>query len=171
MRDDQISISCTEAEEYLLPDSSDNAGEDSGRSKGDALSKEEPGHRDEVVEQGLRYSDDHPATGQQIPADNDVAATDGDSLSVTESKSRYLHLRIQETETPEEDQNLLEDVSRLLLEYRGEDDVNVEIASQGRIISMEWPLVRVDASPELERRLQELLGPQGRAYVETGISR
>ena len=164
VREDQISISCAEAGEYRLPDTS----ETSDRSSGDTLSEEEPGKGEEVVEHGVPYVSDNSATGQQYASKNDVAGNDAGTVTIAQNASRYLKLRIQETETPTDDQNLLEDVSRLLLEYRGEDDVNLEIASQGRIISMEWPLVRVDASPELERRLQELLGLQGRAYVETG---
>ena len=183
VRGDQISISCTDADEYHIPDTSESSGESSGkgpgedsggdsvRSGGGALSEKKPGHDDDAVGHGLSYGSYPSANGPQLASENDGAATDAGVVSAAQSTTRYLNLRIQETETPQDDQDLLEDLSRLLLEYGGQDDVSLEIATQGRIISMEWPLVRVDASPELERRLQELLGPRGRANIETKMAR
>ena len=174
VRGDQISISCTEADEYQLPDSSkdpgEDKGEDSGRSMGDASPVVDAGHRDEVDDHD-RSEGRYPSTnGPQIAPEIDGTARAAGAESAVQSASRYLNLRIQETETPQEDQDLLEDVSKLLLEYGGQDDVTLEIATHGRIITMEWPLVRVDASPELERRLQELLGARGWASVGTGMA-
>ena len=79
---------------------------------------------------------------------------------------RRLNLRIRESENANDDRALLEDVSKLLLEYLGDDEVNLEIATEGRIVTLDWALVRVDASPDLERQLGDLLGPSGRVSVE-----
>jgi hypothetical protein len=54
---------------------------------------------------------------------------------------------------------------RVLLDYRGEDEIELEIATDGRIVTMEWPLVRVNVCSELERRLRELLGQAGTVSV------
>ena len=78
-----------------------------------------------------------------------------------------LSLRIRETDTPIKDNYLLEDVKRLLLEYRGEDEVNLQIVSDGRIITLEWPLVRVDACPQLQEQLRKILGDVGQVFVES----
>ena len=56
-------------------------------------------------------------------------------------------------------------MKRLLLEYRGQDEVTLEIAAEGQVITMEWSMVKVKASQELEGKLQELLGDSGRASV------
>ena len=74
-------------------------------------------------------------------------------------------MRIQETDRPSDDQMLLEDMRRVLLDYRGEDEVELEIATDGRIVTMGWPLVRVNACSELEHRLRDLLGQAGTVSV------
>ena len=61
---------------------------------------------------------------------------------------------------------MLEDVKRLLLEYRGDDEVNLEIATKGHIITLEWPMVRVNACAELEQQLQDLLGSSGQVSIQ-----
>ena len=91
------------------------------------------------------------------------------SVPVEAGASRRLNLRIHETDEPASDRILLDDVRRLLLEYRGMDEVNLEILTRGRVVTLEWPLVRVDASSDLEQQLQELLGSTGHASVE-GVS-
>jgi hypothetical protein len=79
---------------------------------------------------------------------------------------RRLKLRIRETQEAADDSNLLDDVRRVLLDYRGADAVMLEIATEGRIVTLEWPMVRVNASAELEQRLADLLGAAGRLSVE-----
>ena len=92
-----------------------------------------------------------------------TASPDG----LTAEASRLLSLRILESDKPAEDRGLLDEVSKILLEYDGEHEVRLEIATAGRVVALDWPLVRVNASPELERRLQELLGPSGVVSIET----
>ena len=67
---------------------------------------------------------------------------------------------------PVDDRTMLDDVMRLLLAYRGDDEVNLEIATEGHIVTMEWSMVRVTATSELEERLEELLGTAGEVSVE-----
>ena len=62
---------------------------------------------------------------------------------------------------PENDRNLLDDIKAILLEYRGEDDVWLEIAADGRIITMDWPMLKVAINPSLERELEKMLGEGG----------
>ena len=60
----------------------------------------------------------------------------------------------------------MDDVKRLLMEHRGEDEVTLEIAVDGRIVTLEWPPVRVNASTELHDQLLKLLGGSGSVTVE-----
>ncbi|MBM3945587.1 MAG: hypothetical protein FJ317_08905 [SAR202 cluster bacterium] len=62
--------------------------------------------------------------------------------------------------------DLLEDVKRMLLQHEGPDEVGLEIAAEGRVYMLDWPIVRVAASAELEARLREVLGDRGQATIE-----
>ena len=163
VREDQISISCTDASEYVLPEEGGKA------SLRDDSSVPVP----EIATQSGRESDPAQVNGTTSlrPETNGVAASVSGVAPSAGSESRLvkqLRVRIQETERPSDDQALLEDVSRLLLEYGGEDEVSLEIATDGRIITMEWPVVRVNACSELEERLQDLVGTSGRVSVQGG---
>ena len=98
-------------------------------------------------------------------------ADDGRRTAATEPPVvRRLSLRIRESDRPTDDRRLLDDVKRLLLEYGGEDEVRLEIASNGLLVTLEWPLVRVNASPELEDQLRQVLGEAGGVTLESPAS-
>ena len=75
-----------------------------------------------------------------------------------------LVLRLRESE-PDHDKRMLFDVKSVLMEHRGDYEVTLEIATDGRIVMMEWPMVRVDMGADLIERLQGLLGKSGEASV------
>ena len=78
-----------------------------------------------------------------------------------------LTLRLRET-TPAEDGRMLQDVKSMLMEHAGDCEVTLEIATRGHIVMMEWPMVRVDARPDLVEQLQRLLQASGGdAYVRS----
>lgn len=79
--------------------------------------------------------------------------------------NRRLSLRIQETGRADRDMYLFDDVTKLLLEHAGADEVTLEIATGGRLVRLEWPQVRVNACEELERQLADLLGDAGKATI------
>ena len=91
----------------------------------------------------------------------------GPNGSAAVNGGRSLNVRIRETGRLTEDQVLLHDVLSLLMEHLGDNEVNLEIATEGKIVTLQWPTVRVDASPELEQRLTEMLGTSGTASVES----
>ncbi len=100
----------------------------------------------------------HVKAPQARPASqNGSAAVGGD---------RSLNVRLRETGRAREDQALLDDVLRLLMDHLGDDDVKLEIATEGKLVTLRWPTVRVDASPDLEQRLLALLGTSGTASIE-----
>ena len=82
---------------------------------------------------------------------------------------RHLAVRLQESDEPADDARLLDDIVRLLLEYRGDDSVVMEVATDGRIVTLEWPLIKVRICPDLEAELTSLMGGSGRFRVREGV--
>ena len=70
-----------------------------------------------------------------------------------------LVLRVRESGVPAEDRYRLEDLVRLLLEYRGAAPVVLEVATRGRTVRLDLPFVTVNPCPELHLKLSDLLGP------------
>ena len=87
-------------------------------------------------------------------------------VAEAESGPRRLKRRIRESDQQADDQRLLEDISRLLVEYRGDDEVILEIAIDGRIVTLDWPLARVRICAPLEEGIRQLLGPAGYVSIE-----
>ena len=81
-----------------------------------------------------------------------------------------LNLRIVESDSVADDQLMLDDIKRLLLEFVGKDEVSLEIAAQGQVFRLEWSMVKVDASEDLTVRLQDLLGDSGDVTVESLVN-
>jgi DNA polymerase-3 subunit alpha len=165
VRDDRTSVSCTEASEYVVREAGEDppqsaVGNGGPASAGGTAGLGEPGLRIPRPPEPTVASPNGPGVADAVPQMGAPAGT-GQGLS------RRLRLRLRESDQPVHDRGLLEDVSKLLLEYRGEDDVSLEVAVAGRIVTMEWPALRVDACPELEMRLREFLGASGRVFVET----
>ena len=146
--DDQITISCKEASEYVqhIRDEVEDV------SMNGTSTPEPPPPASPIPEARVPQEQTRPA------APNGSAVVNGD---------RSLNVRIRETGRSTEDQVLLDDVLRLLMDHLGDNEVRLEIATEGKIVTLQWPTVRVDASPELEQRLIEVLGPSGTASVES----
>jgi HSP20 family molecular chaperone IbpA len=72
--------------------------------------------------------------------------------------SRALSLRITESDDPGGDVHRLREVVRVLLEYPGNDQVNLDIRVGDRRVVMQLPAVTTGYCPELRQRLEELLG-------------
>jgi DNA polymerase-3 subunit alpha len=159
-RDDRVSISCLSASPFTVPE------EDRAEDHKDARV---PAQREHPLAGGDDRAPVVPVPGQS-PGPNGgrqgIRAAHPEASAT--ASSRRLTLRLRETDQPVDDQDLLTDVSRLLLEYKGEDSVNLEIASDGRVVTMEWPLIRVNICPPLEDALAQLLGSNGKVLVEEG---
>ena len=158
-REDQVSVSCLEAHEYAPPGEGQETGEPESA---EYHAQPQP---PAVPDEAPRTSGDGMAPapepeGDVSPADDAVAAS---------SVPRQLSLLLRDTGQPE-DQVRLEDVRRFLLEYPGEDEVSLEIATDGRTVTLEWPLVRVGLCYELESGLREILGAAGAVSVKDILS-
>ena len=95
---------------------------------------------------------------------NDLAKENRISEAVQKKK---LVLFMKETEHPQNDKMLLDDVKRLLLGSAGSDEVGLEIESQGSLVVMDWKPVKVDASEDLQEKLKNALGDYGGVSVQS----
>ena len=81
------------------------------------------------------------------------------------SENQRLLLRLIEGD-PDHDKRLLVDLRSILMDYRGECEVALEISTAGHVVEMEWPAVRVLAGDELVERLNtEILQTSGEARL------
>jgi DNA polymerase-3 subunit alpha len=155
-REDQLSISAVSASEYAASDTAEPA---ASRPDGPSAN----GHRGQADARGVQV-----AAPQVRTAGNFVGHLDDmGGAGPGADKGRRLNLRIRESDQPADDGRLLDDVKRLLLEHQGEDEVRLEIASNGLLVTLDWPLVRVNASPELEDQLRQILGEAGAVTLES----
>lgn len=90
---------------------------------------------------------------------NGHAATPLANSPVSVSGNGNLLIRVTETGRIAEDRHRLEDVVRVLLEFKGRSAVTLEVKTAGRVVTMDMPFASVDCCPELETRLADLLGP------------
>jgi hypothetical protein len=167
-RDDRVSISCTDATRYVVPDPDNPAADQEEEAKTPA--RPEPPAAVVGDEGGVAGSQTQHGVREIAPSP-DGAGNDG-SIDLprlaTSGEPRQLRLRIKETERPAEDRRVLDDIRRLLLEYRGDDEVSLEIQVDGRIVMLEWPAVKVHICAELRSGLHEILGPSGAISVGFG---
>ena len=104
-----------------------------------------------------------------IPAPAADTRASGNGASGDHTRPRQLAFRLHESDEPADDTRLLDDIVRLLLEYRGDDSVVMEIATDGRIVTLEWPMIKVKICPDLEADLTSLMGGNGRFQIKEGV--
>ena len=155
-RRDQLSVSCVSASRYVLPVDADSEG----------ARVEEPATAD-ALDREPAYV---PSTAVgPSPPQSSWSGEGGEKAKDTKeghgAGSRLLTLRIRETDQPTDDRLLLDEVKQVLLEHRGEDAVRLEIASNGSIVTLDWPVVGVNVSPKLEDGLRRVLGSSGELTV------
>lgn len=103
---------------------------------------------------GVDSSADRPATPVSAPAPAERTARP------LQSSNGSVLIRVEETGRSAEDRYRLEDVVRVLLEFKGTSAVTLEVKTSGRVVTMDMPFATVDPCPELETRLSDLLGPE-----------
>ncbi|MQG67029.1 MAG: hypothetical protein FI704_08085 [SAR202 cluster bacterium] len=80
---------------------------------------------------------------------------------------KKLILSIRESNNTTNDQMLLDDIKRLLLSASGNDEVGLEIETESSVVVMEWPPVKINATPELESKLSALVGSTGKVTIQS----
>jgi DNA polymerase-3 subunit alpha len=109
-----------------------------------------------------KESPSHPASPNRIgstPPNGHNAASRPDS-PISPYTNGNLRVRVEETGRSAEDRHRLEDVVRVLLEFKGTSAVTLEVVTTGRVVTMDMPFATVDCCSELETRLADLLGPE-----------
>ncbi len=152
LRGDQISVSCKNASTYtqtfteqapdiLIPQANTTPGDTKfDKSTNNAISTKQDFTTPIIV---------------SVDPGREPNSANGDS-------SKKLNIRLDETGQLISDRTLLEDVLRMLMEYLGEDQIQLEIASKGKVVTLEWPNIRIQASGELEKQLSALIGGRGK---------
>ncbi len=175
VREDQISISCTNAGQFT-PDETEGQSEEPSVTEPPAAVVSEARDSTARYDENLDQERDHnePTTNGTVNGTSDrTAAINGEAPGLAHSRPvvpNQLSLMIRETDNPVDDQMMLDDVKRLLLEYSGTDQVMLEIAAQGQIYRMEWTAVQVDACDELRDRLEEVLADSGSVSVQPALT-
>jgi hypothetical protein len=101
-----------------------------------------------------------------VVATNGAAPAAGRNDGAGSTRKR-LSLRIVESGELDRDRQLLDRLVREMLEHSGHDEIGLEIATGGRLVSMDWPRLSVAATEELAQTLAALLGDSGRVTLET----
>ena len=155
--DGRVSISVEEAREYIFP--------------GTAESDRSPGRAEPLASPDPPPQFDSPVpakgNGATVPPQRHVVAESaaGPIATSTAETSNQAHteeagvmVRLMESGHLTEDRGKLEDVVRLLLNYRGETPVTLEVATNGNVVKLDMPFAKVEPCDELKSKLSELVG-------------
>ncbi|MEX2430911.1 MAG: hypothetical protein WD645_03210, partial [Dehalococcoidia bacterium] len=164
---DEVSVHCDSAEPYDLPSSGPD-GADGPQVEGPVMEEwNGPGPAVSPKAQPAAAPAPQPAVTNGNGSSYAGGNTDGNRRSVSEDGHSYatvdpgrrkLLINLTETDQPEEDTYLLRSVLQTLLDYPGNDEVDLLIASQGKRWRLEMPIIRTSYCDELAGRVAELLG-------------
>ena len=77
----------------------------------------------------------------------------------------FLKVKLYESDNLEDDRIIFDDVTQVLLENRGESKVYLDVVLDGKIVSMEWPIVTVNLDSTLESDLKKIIGSRGEVMI------
>jgi hypothetical protein len=112
---------------------------------------------DHATTNGTDHTNGNGSNGNGAVQANGASTANG-AGHITVHEGDSVRIRVVETGSAAEDRYRLEDVVRLLLEFRGRSTVVLEVKTGGSVVRMDMPFATVDACPELEKRLCDLLG-------------
>ena len=117
-------------------------------------------------------TDDHPNENRPIlhnsaPLKNINGNGNHPNEPQSPANRKKLILSIRESNNATNDQMLLDDIKRLLLSSSGNDEVGLEIETESSVVVMEWPPVKINATPELESKLSALVGSTGKVTIQS----
>ena len=175
--EDEVSISVTEAGEFTAGPAVHDPEDAVYRADAvpeDPISDvpERTRKPDDLPKEQQRDAERVPSNGAyEGPPEPDASSqTNGNAeLKLAHSKAELpqrLSLKIRESDNPIDDQLMLDDIKRLLLEHSGADTVMLEISAQGSVYRMEWSPMRVKVSDDLAGRVRDVLGDSGTVAVE-----
>ena len=173
--DDRISLSCQRAEAYVRPDEQEPEDEEAATPEPIAEAPAPPPAPDlpirapspngggsatpvgAVREGGAGYAAPKTASSNGAAKEKAVPADP--------SAGKQLVIRLQEGDDADKDREILDDIKTALVEHQGEEDVTLEIAVEGRLITMDWPMLKVKINDDLQRALREYVGKSGEVSV------
>ena len=150
MRDDEVRLSCVTAHEYVIPSDEQSAG-----------TPVQTDVADPPAENGSRY-----AAEISMPAKVVAENSNGSEGGASYGSQRKLRLMIRESDQADYDLRILSELRRVLLDHEGGAEVDLDIVSDGRVVSMRWEDLRVQISNDLECALKDILGVAGSIAVE-----
>ena len=176
-REDDITVSCQSAEEHRVDEDSleqVTSSHEVGVVQDTPPSALEPAvaPKEPVVaaKPAPQWGNGTPGTQRTPQRPSNGVAKPVQTRTNGANHAKRLSVLIRESGETDQDMDLLEDVKRTLLQHQGEDEVKLEIATGGRVYLLDWPVMRVAASSELESQLRAVLGNQGHASLEERAS-
>ena len=173
--DDRISLSCQRAESFVRPDERESKDEEAATT--DPIAKASV----PLPAPDLTLRSPSPNGGGSVPTGGKVregvasygapksASPNGSENEQADasapSANKQLVIRLREGDDADKDREILDDIKTALVEHQGEEDVTLEIAVQGRLITMDWPMLKVRINDDLERALKEYVGESGEVHV------
>ena len=157
--DGRVSISVEEAREYF-PEGTDEP--DRSRGLAEPVAKYESAPQFDTpapaMTNGAAESPqaDVVAESAAVPV---AAPTEQSSVPAPKDETGVM-VRLRESGQFVEDRGRLEDVVRLLLNYRGESPVILEVATNGNVVKLDIPFAKVEPCDELRSKLAELVGAE-----------
>ncbi len=145
----RMSISVEQASEYKLPTSPET-----DETNGLVVPQERPAPSRERPE----MQKPKPAETAYASAQDNAANGVREEPAPSYGTANEVTVRLRESGHLAEDRHRLEDVVRVMLEYQGQATVMLEVDTDGQLVKMEAPFVKVDPCEELESRLAELVG-------------
>ena len=149
MREDELSVHCDEAVAYQIREE-----EDIGAAVEE--SSNPPTVEAEEIEVTI------PVNGARARANGTAKQANGTSPAPPAMK---LWIGLEESDHPGQDEHLLREVVRLLLNYPGDCPVALRIKTNGKMVRGELPFAAVRYCDELHRELASMVG-EGKVEVE-----
>ena len=161
-REDQLSVHADEVEIFTHPGLAQPADDSVAKASQADYDPPAPDLSDMVDERDDLLDQAPAAAPSQAPTASNGNALGGRHKreeNGREAPRRTVLINLTDTGDPEEDTYLLRSAMQLLLEFQGQDPVHLEIASNGKSVRLDMPLVTTKFCPELEERLATLIGP------------
>jgi len=120
--------------------------------------------RDDQVQLSCDYVRRYqPAEGEEVafqPAEVPVVAEEAVASTVS-AESHRLIISIIQTSDEESDIAYLHKLIDTLKQFPGQDEVRLCVTNEEKVINLKLSNIKIDYSPELHRRLVELVGEEG----------
>ncbi len=177
-RDNELSLHCDAAKLYQIEeqDESPQPGEQApvvDQPRAEAAPEQETGSQDaapaiqSVAENGASHA---PDAGENGASSGDHAALNGASEYANgksqengahAATSQKLWISLEESSNPGQDEHLLREVVKLLLNYPGDCPVALKIKTNGKLVKVDLPVAPVAYCQELHNDLTEMVGESG----------